>query len=52
MPRETERIESMEKLLAWLPANIPPGDETTLVHGDYRIDNMIFHATTRGGRGG
>jgi aminoglycoside phosphotransferase (APT) family kinase protein len=40
---ETERIESMEKLLAWLPANIPPGDETTLVHGDYRIDNMIFH---------
>jgi aminoglycoside phosphotransferase (APT) family kinase protein len=41
---ETERIESMEKLLAWLPANIPPGDETTLVHGDYRIDNMIFHA--------
>jgi aminoglycoside phosphotransferase (APT) family kinase protein len=41
---ETERIESMEKLLSWLPANIPPGDETTLVHGDYRIDNMIFHA--------
>ena len=41
---ETERIESMEKLLAWLPANIPPGDETTLVHGDYRIDNMIFHS--------
>jgi aminoglycoside phosphotransferase (APT) family kinase protein len=39
---ETERIESMEKLLAWLPAHIPPGDETTLVHGDYRIDNMIF----------
>ncbi len=41
---ETDRIESMEKLLAWLPANIPPGDETTLVHGDYRIDNMIFHS--------
>jgi aminoglycoside phosphotransferase (APT) family kinase protein len=39
---ETERIEAMEKLLAWLPANIPPGDETALVHGDYRIDNMIF----------
>jgi aminoglycoside phosphotransferase (APT) family kinase protein len=39
---ETERIEAMEKLLAWLPQNIPPGDETTLVHGDYRIDNMIF----------
>ena len=39
---ETERIEAMEKLISWLPANIPPGDETTLVHGDYRIDNMIF----------
>jgi aminoglycoside phosphotransferase (APT) family kinase protein len=39
---ETEPIEAMEKLLAWLPRNIPPGDETTLVHGDYRIDNMIF----------
>lgn len=39
---ETGRIEPMEKLLAWLPLNIPPGDETTLVHGDYRIDNLIF----------
>ncbi len=41
---ETEPIEAIEKLLAWLPLNIPPGDETTLVHGDYRIDNMIFAA--------
>jgi aminoglycoside phosphotransferase (APT) family kinase protein len=40
---ETERIEAMERLLAWLPANIPADDETTLVHGDYRLDNMIFH---------
>jgi aminoglycoside phosphotransferase (APT) family kinase protein len=39
---ETEHVDAMEKLLVWLPANIPPGDETTLVHGDYRIDNMIF----------
>jgi aminoglycoside phosphotransferase (APT) family kinase protein len=39
---ETERIEAMERLLTWLPANIPAGDETSLVHGDYRIDNMIF----------
>jgi aminoglycoside phosphotransferase (APT) family kinase protein len=39
---ETGRIEAMERLLAWLPQNIPAGDETTLVHGDYRIDNMIF----------
>ncbi|HSY45494.1 MAG TPA: phosphotransferase [Steroidobacteraceae bacterium] len=41
---ETERIEAMERLIAWLPANIPPGDETALVHGDYRLDNMIFAA--------
>ncbi len=42
---ETERFESMENLIAWLPAHIPPSDETTLVHGDYRFDNMIFHPT-------
>jgi aminoglycoside phosphotransferase (APT) family kinase protein len=41
---ETEHIEAMEKLIAWLPNNIPADDETTLVHGDYRLDNMIFHA--------
>ena len=39
---ETERIEAMEKLLTWLPANIPAGEETALVHGDYRLDNLIF----------
>ena len=39
---ETERIEAMEKLLVWLPANVPVGDETVLVHGDYRLDNLIF----------
>jgi aminoglycoside phosphotransferase (APT) family kinase protein len=39
---ETERIEAMEKLIAWLPANLPRGEETTLVHGDYRLDNLIF----------
>lgn len=40
---ETEPIAAMEKLLAWLPAHIPEDDETTLVHGDYRLDNLIFH---------
>jgi aminoglycoside phosphotransferase (APT) family kinase protein len=39
---ETERIEAMDNLIAWLPANIPVGDETRIVHGDYRIDNVIF----------
>jgi len=42
---QTEHIEAMEKLLAWLPANLPPVEETALVHGDYRLDNMIFHPT-------
>jgi len=39
----TERIEAMDRLIAWLPENIPAGDETSIVHGDYRIDNVIFH---------
>ncbi|MCC6533561.1 MAG: phosphotransferase [Burkholderiales bacterium] len=40
---QTEPIEAMDKLIAWLPDNIPAGDETTIVHGDFRIDNLIFH---------
>lgn len=42
---ETGRIEAMERLIAWLPENIPPGEETCIVHGDYRLDNLIFHPT-------
>jgi aminoglycoside phosphotransferase (APT) family kinase protein len=42
---ETERIESMERLIAWLPEHIPASDDTTLVHGDYRPGNMIVHPT-------
>ncbi len=42
---ETEKIEAMERLMEWMPANIPPGDETTLVHGDYRAGNMLMHET-------
>ncbi len=42
---ETGRIEAMDNLIAWLPHNIPEGDETAIVHGDYRLDNMIFHPT-------
>ena len=42
---ETEKIEEMERLIAWLPAHIPPGDETTLIHGDYRLGNMLIHPT-------
>jgi aminoglycoside phosphotransferase (APT) family kinase protein len=40
---ETHVISSVENLISWLPENIPPGDETSLVHGDFRLDNMIFH---------
>ena len=42
---QTEDIASMEQLMAWLPEHIPPRDETTLVHGDLRIDNLLFHPT-------
>jgi len=42
---ETERIESMERLIEWLPQNIPATQATALVHGDYRLDNLVFHAT-------
>ncbi len=41
----TEPIAAMDALMAWLPANIPPGDDTSIVHGDFRLDNMIFHPT-------
>lgn len=37
--------EAMHRLMDWLPEHIPPGDETTLVHGDYRLDNLVFHPT-------
>ena len=39
----SQRIDAMDRLIEWLPQNIPPGDETALVHGDYRLDNLIFH---------
>ena len=40
---ETEKIDAMDKLIEWLPQHIPPGEETSIVHGDYRMDNLIFH---------
>ena len=42
---ETEPIAAMDRLIEWLPRNIPPSDETSIVHGDYRLDNVIFHPT-------
>jgi aminoglycoside phosphotransferase (APT) family kinase protein len=42
---ETERIEAMDRLIEWLPSHIPPGEETSIVHGDFRIDNVVYHPT-------
>ena len=39
---ETEEITEMNKLIDWLPNNIPGDDETSIVHGDYRLDNMVI----------
>ncbi|HEY0028575.1 MAG TPA: phosphotransferase family protein [Allosphingosinicella sp.] len=43
---EAGPVPAMDRLVEWLPANIPPGeDEARVIHGDFRCDNMIFHAT-------
>ena len=41
---EIERIDDMERLIDWLPAHLPPEQLPRLVHGDYRLDNMIVAA--------
>jgi aminoglycoside phosphotransferase (APT) family kinase protein len=40
---ETEKVEEMDRLIEWLPRNVPPEDSASLVHGDYKLDNMIVH---------
>ena len=35
--------ESALRLMAWLPANLPPPQPAALIHGDFRLDNLIFH---------
>ena len=40
---ETEKINEMNSLIDWLPNNIPGKEETSIVHGDYRLDNMVLH---------
>jgi aminoglycoside phosphotransferase (APT) family kinase protein len=39
------RDTDMDALVEWLPANIPAEDESRIVHGDFRCDNLIFHPT-------
>ena len=38
-------IPAMDRLIEWLPRHLPDGDETSIVHGDFRLDNVIFHPT-------
>ncbi|ANP47935.1 phosphotransferase family protein [Candidatus Viadribacter manganicus] len=40
---ETESIDEMNRLIEWLPQTIPAGERTGIVHGDYRLDNMVLH---------
>lgn len=42
---ETVHLPDMEKLIEWLPKSLPPQERTSIVHGDYRLDNMVLHAT-------
>ncbi|HIV73209.1 MAG TPA: phosphotransferase family protein [Candidatus Aquabacterium excrementipullorum] len=41
----TREDANIERLITWLPAHIPPGDETTIAHGDFRLGNLMFHPT-------
>ncbi|XP_063820462.1 acyl-CoA dehydrogenase family member 10 isoform X2 [Pseudophryne corroboree] len=40
---ETHTIPAMERLIEWLPLHLPAGLDSTVVHGDFRLDNLIFH---------
>lgn len=39
---QTEAIDAVEKLIEWLPTRLPAQQDVSIIHGDYRIDNMIF----------
>ena len=39
------RDQNMDRLVEWLPGHIPAGEDTSLVHGDFRVDNLVFHPT-------
>lgn len=40
-----EKCTPMEELISWLEDNIPENDDVSIVHGDYRLDNLVFHPT-------
>ena len=41
---QTDDLPQVEKLIAWLPATLPKQDRVSIIHGDYRIDNIIYAA--------
>jgi len=41
---KTREIPELDRLAEWLPARVPAGDETAIVHGDFRLGNLMFHA--------
>ena len=42
---ETTRIEAMDRLIDWLPQHVVADEATSIVHGDFRIDNLVVHPT-------
>ncbi|MGE0724660.1 MAG: phosphotransferase family protein [Alphaproteobacteria bacterium] len=42
---KTHDNPAIDRLAEWLPPRVPPGDETSICHGDFRIDNLMFHPT-------
>ncbi len=42
---KTDALSAMDNLMKWLPEHIPADEETTIAHGDFRLENMIFHPT-------
>jgi aminoglycoside phosphotransferase (APT) family kinase protein len=42
---QTETIDAVEHLIEWLPKHIPAGEQTAIVHGDFRLDNAIFDSS-------
>ncbi len=42
---ETESIPAMDRLIEWLPGRIPARESVAIVHGDFRMDNLVFHPT-------
>lgn len=45
LENHTERIEDLERLIDWLPDRIPAGEAVSIVHGDFRLDNVMLHPT-------